>query len=145
MALGVWGSGEPPQISPRRALCARLVKGNARSLNMGPYYMNQGSCGRGGATVGAAVAALSLRACARLHCMAHGMPMQPSPKVPDGHSREPNRLHMIYDSCWEGVHAGRGPRSLFCGRAVGLAGGDRRRQVAALARPTRLYCSAMSY
>jgi hypothetical protein len=99
--------------------------GNTRSLGMGPYCMTQGSCSRSGATVGAAVAALLLRACAQMHCMAHGVPMQPSPKVPDGHYREPNRLHMMYDSCWEGVHAGRGPRSLFCGRAVGLTDGAR--------------------
>jgi hypothetical protein len=68
-----------------------------------------------------------------------------SPKVPDGRSGAPHRLHMMYESCWEGVHAGRGPRSLFCGRAVGLAGGDRRPQVDALARPTRAYNSAMLY
>jgi hypothetical protein len=79
MAWGVWGVGLPPQISPRRAHDARLVKGITISASMGPYSMMQGSCVRGGATGGAVVAALLLCACARLHCMAHGLPMQPSP------------------------------------------------------------------
>jgi hypothetical protein len=82
MTLGVWGSGEPRQTAPRRAHDARLVKGNTRSASMGPYYMIQGSCVRGGATVGAVVAALLLRACAHLHCMAHGLPMQPQSMEP---------------------------------------------------------------
>jgi hypothetical protein len=80
MARGVQHHRLPPPNAPLGAHQGHRVKGNARSVSMGPYYMIQGSCGRSGATVGTTVAALSLRACARLHCMAHGLPMQPRPK-----------------------------------------------------------------
>jgi hypothetical protein len=79
MAWGVWGSGKPRPNVSLGAQDARLMKGNTGSLGMGPICMIKGSCVRGGATVGAASAALLLRACARLHCMAHGVPMRHSP------------------------------------------------------------------
>jgi hypothetical protein len=39
MARGVWGVGLPPQNPPLRTQEGRRVKGNHRSLGMGPYYM----------------------------------------------------------------------------------------------------------
>jgi hypothetical protein len=64
------------------------VEGNTISLGMGRKFRILARCGRGAGTEGAAVAALGLRECARVHCMGmHGVcaPMQPGPEGALGH------------------------------------------------------------
>jgi hypothetical protein len=64
------------------------VKGNTRTLGMGRKYRILARCGRGDATVGASVAVLGLRECARVHCMGACMgsvrPCSLAQKVPWG-------------------------------------------------------------
>jgi hypothetical protein len=94
--MRAWGKGSPHLWPWALATCHRAaVCGVAR-----PWVQRAPRC-----------------CCARVRaCTARGMacPCGPVPKVYDGSSEVPNKLHMIYESCWEGVHAGGGPRAVFC-------------------------------
>jgi hypothetical protein len=135
--------GEPAQTAPHQALGRATGGRDSRSDCMSmslqehitgllwPGWRERGHSER---------RAVAARVCAPALHGAWRMPMRPSQKGACCSPGATHQSHVMYETCWEGVHAGRGPWATGCV----LCWGDRRRQIDALARPTRVYRSAIS-